>query len=226
MGLVMQQSQIRQRGLLSHIVRIVWAVGFVLIFGSLSHHFSPRPLGTLLGCAVSVLLAGMMNGTPSAIAALITAALLGAYWLPPANSLGIAPSLRFGYGTFLILCSLISFYRPPRGTTRTEPRSQPPPRSGTYTEEDLPTVITADQIRSVPAQRTIQGDDLYQWERTSAHLSDLIWDAQIRLNEEEPHHAMMLMQHAYDIATQMRSQIASVTIDAERRQEPPSAPDR
>jgi len=210
MGRIMQRSQVRQRGLLEASVHIFWAVCLVLAFGSLSHHFSSRPSGILLGCAVSVLLAGMINGTQSAVAALITAALLGAYWLPPVSSFYIEPSFRLAYGLFLLLCILISFYRPPSNTFTTAPKGEPSPAN--YGEEDLPTVITAQQLQRVPVQRTVQGDDLYQWERTCAHLSDLIWDAQIKIGEEQSQCAGMLLQHAHQLAAQMRTEIGNATL--------------
>lgn len=215
MSLVMPRSQVRQKGLLDSIARILWAVCFVFLFGFISHSLSPRPLGTLLGCAVSVLLAGMLNGSSSAIAALITSALLGAFWLPPNHSLAIDQDFRFAYGTFLVLCILISFYRPPRGVTKTEPQYSQPSVKEAYGEEDLPTIVTADQINAIPSQRNVSGDDLYQWERSVAHLSDLIWDARIRLHEEEVEHALMLLEHAFQVSNRMRAEIKEVTVPSE-----------
>lgn len=219
MGLVVPLSQIRQRGVLNTLIRIGWAVGLVLILGSLGHHFSSKPSGLLLSCAVAVMLAAMMNGTQSAIAALITAALLSAYWLPPSNSLAIAPPFRFGYGVFLVLCTLISFYRPPMGASLVEPREAIPDLKP-YTEEDLPTVLTAEKVQALPAWRVIEGNDLYQWERACAHLSDLVWDAQLKLQEEDVQHAYVLLKHAYEVASQTRAQIEMASLSPETKQPP------
>lgn len=208
MGFLAFRSQLQKRGLIDTIVRMVWAVGLVFVVGAIVHRLSDRPLGTLLGYAIAVLLAALLNGTPSAIAAMVTAAIMGAYLLPPGDSIFIDPPFRVGYGLFIILCIMISFYRPPRNTlplkhdfeaqeTNTSP----------YTEANLPTVAKSKEELVIQDRRVIEGVDIYQWERSCAHISDLIWDAQVKLKENDTKQAHVLLQHAYKVTAQTRKQV-------------------
>ena len=213
MGFLASRSQLQKRGLLDTIMRMVWAAGLVLVIGSIAHRLSDRPLGPLLGCAIAVLLAALLNGTSSAIAAVVTAAIMGAYLLPPNNSIYIDPPFRVGYGLFIILCILISYYKPPRSNLPLKQTFEvQEANANPYTEANLPTVASSAEELVIQHRRVIEGVDIYQWERSCAHISDLIWDAQIKLKENDMTQAHVLLQHAYEVVAQTRQQIRDVDL--------------
>lgn len=213
MSLLAAQSQWRQRGWLDTILRMVWAVGLVLVIGAIAYRLSVKPSGALMAYAIAVLLAALLNGTPSAIAAIVTAAIMGVFVLPPAGSLYIHPPFRIGYVLFLFLCILISFYRPPRSAMPLKRYNEIEKRSAEpYTEANLPTVANSEEESAIKQRRVIEDMDIYQWERSCAHISDLIWDAQVKLQENDSKQAYILLQHAYEVAAQTRKQIHEVDL--------------
>ena len=229
-------ASLRQKGMLSTILRIAWATGLILVIGMVAHHLDAQPLSVLMGYAFGVLLAAMLFEAPIAIVAITVAVIMGAWIVSPSGSFYIPSSFRVGYGFFLGLCLMISLYlsqrtRLPaihihtdkktdkRADKKTEDKKA---NAEPYTEASLPTVANPEEELVIQQKRVIEGIDIYQWERSCAHLSDLLWDIQIQLRVNDTKQAYNIARHAYEVAAQTRQQIRDVDLvsllDANRMQ--------
>ena len=209
-------------------LQMLGAAGIVSATGMVMLRLNARPTTMLMGLSVGVILAALVSGRRGAWVAIPLAAVLGALRLPPTDTLFIDPSYRLGYGLFLTLCLLLTLYHPPRSSVPLErtgkkygSRKQP------YTEADLPTL--APPTRGIVEQQTceVAGLDIYKWERACAHLSDVIADAQLKLQENDRVQVYFLLQHAHQLADDTRRHIQQTEIFAPPSPEadaPPSEP--
>ena len=194
-------------------LQLLSAAGIVVGMALLIPRLNARPLTTLLGLAVGVVMAALISGRRGAWFAIALAAVLGAMYLPPGNSMYIAPQYRLGYGLFLALCLLTTLYHPPRSSVPLEQRKKEKrKRKQPYSEADLPTLAPHTQGNVEKQTCEVAGLDIYKWERACAHLSDVIADAQAKLQENDRVQAYFLLKHAHELANDTRKHIQQTEI--------------
>jgi hypothetical protein len=204
-GTLLPRNQLSPTGSLRSAFNTALSLVLVLLVSVLIQGPDNNSRNLLLGYVVALLLAVRLCGPQRALPAIGLAMLMAAYVLPPSNSFAIIAPLRVSYGLFVVFCVLISCYRPSRYPLPPLPKSQARlSQEEMYTEASLPSVATTAEEQVAKQRQILAGDEVYQWLRTQAHLSDLLWDVQVHLQQGDMSTAYMLVQHTYQTVASLR----------------------